>query len=434
MTVPFMRAYTELLVRTCHRRGAHAIGGMAAFIPNRRDPEVTETALAKVRDDKLRESRDGFDGTWVAHPDLVPVAMEIFDGVLGERAEPEGPAARRGRRHGRRSCSTSTVAGGAVTEAGIRANIRVALAYLDAWLRGNGAAAIDNLMEDAATAEIARSQLWLWRSPRRCSRRERYAEIRDEELARLGGGAARAAWPTPETCSTAWSSTSLRRVPDPAGVLAARTRVGTASWKTTQQRPGCESSTAWRCASPRASSAPSARARFMPQTSGRCSSTSASNGQFPSRISPDSFARLVAAAPEVRRRGPRGAVAGWAAAPLPLGRPCRSRARQRGRPTARRRWDVVGGSFDGLGEHRRRQFVIPLRGATRRSSAAPAGRAWPAGRRPGPTVRSAAGTPSSGGRPRPIDRDGTRPVPADTPTAADASSRPTASVWLLTQS
>jgi malate synthase len=185
MTVPFMRAYTELLVRTCHRRGAHAIGGMAAFIPNRRDPEVTERALAKVREDKERESRDGFDGTWVAHPDLVPLATEIFDGVLGAAAH---------QKHRTRDEVTVSadelqdlrIEGGAVTEAGIRANVRVALAYLDSWLRGTGAAAIDNLMEDAATAEIARSQLWLWRS-RGILPAERYAAIRDEELARLGG-------------------------------------------------------------------------------------------------------------------------------------------------------------------------------------------------------------------------------------------------------
>jgi malate synthase len=185
MTVPFMRAYTELLVRTCHRRGAHAIGGMAAFIPNRRDPEVTETALTKVRDDKLRESRDGFDGTWVAHPDLVPVAMDVFDAALGDAPN---------QKHRTRDEVTVTadqltdfsVSGGAVTEAGVRADIRVALAYLDAWLRGTGAAAIDNLMEDAATAEIARSQLWLWRA-RGLLPVERYAAIRDEELARLGG-------------------------------------------------------------------------------------------------------------------------------------------------------------------------------------------------------------------------------------------------------
>jgi malate synthase len=195
MTVPFMRAYTELLVATCHRRGAHAIGGMAAFIPNRRDPEVTETALAKVRADKERESGDGFDGTWVAHPDLVPVATEIFDGVLGSAPH---------QKHRRREEVAVTadqlldlrVEGGAVTEAGIRSDIRVALAYLDAWLGGTGAAAIDNLMEDAATAEIARSQLWLWRT-RGLLPVERYAAIRDEELARLGGpeaGRLRDAW------------------------------------------------------------------------------------------------------------------------------------------------------------------------------------------------------------------------------------------------
>jgi len=185
MTVPFMRAYTELLVRTCHRRGAHAIGGMAAFIPNRRDPEVTEHALAKVREDKERESRDGFDGTWVAHPDLVPVATEIFDRVLG--TAPNQKSRRRDDVHIAASQLIDLrVDGGAVTEAGIRANVRVALAYLDAWLRGTGAAAIDNLMEDAATAEIARSQLWLWRT-RGILSVERYGTIRDEELARLGG-------------------------------------------------------------------------------------------------------------------------------------------------------------------------------------------------------------------------------------------------------
>ena len=163
MTVPFMRAYTELLVRTCHRRGAHAIGGMAAFIPNRRDPAVTETALARVRDDKERESGDGFDGTWVAHPDLVPVAAEIFDRVLGDRPN-QKDRLREEVAVGADDLLDLTVPGGAVTEAGVRANVRVALAYLDSWLRGVGAAAIDNLMEDAATAEISRSQLWLWRT------------------------------------------------------------------------------------------------------------------------------------------------------------------------------------------------------------------------------------------------------------------------------
>ena len=134
MTVPFMRAYTELLVRSCHRRGAHAIGGMAAFIPSRRDPEVNEVALARVRDDKLRESGDGFDGTWVAHPDLVPVATEVFDGVLGVEPEPARPAARGRRGRRRRRSSTSTCPGGEITDAGLRANVSVGARYLDAWL------------------------------------------------------------------------------------------------------------------------------------------------------------------------------------------------------------------------------------------------------------------------------------------------------------
>jgi malate synthase len=161
MTAPFMRAYTELLVRTCHRRGAFAMGGMAAFIPSRRDPEVNERALAKVREDKQREAGDGFDGSWVAHPDLVPVCAEVFDGVLGDRPNqldklrddvtPDAPAL----------INLSGV-GGAVTGLGLRTNISVGVRYLQSWLAGNGAAAIDNLMEDAATAEISRSQIWQW--------------------------------------------------------------------------------------------------------------------------------------------------------------------------------------------------------------------------------------------------------------------------------
>ncbi len=161
MTVPFMRAYTELLVATCHARGAHAIGGMAAFIPSRRDPEANERALAKVREDKERESRDGFDGTWVAHPDLVPVATDVFDGVLGERPNQLERL--------RDDVSVSAeqlldfdVPGGEITEQGLRSNVSVGTRYLDAWLRGVGAAAIDNLMEDAATAEISRAQVWSW--------------------------------------------------------------------------------------------------------------------------------------------------------------------------------------------------------------------------------------------------------------------------------
>ena len=161
MTVPFMRAYTELLVRTCHKRGAHAMGGMAAFIPSRKDAEINATALSKVREDKLRESGDGFDGTWVAHPDLVPVAMEVFDGVLGERPHQK----ERLREDVRVSASDLidfSIPAGAITESGLRQNIGVALLYLEAWLRGTGAVAIYNLMEDTATAEISRAQVWQW--------------------------------------------------------------------------------------------------------------------------------------------------------------------------------------------------------------------------------------------------------------------------------
>jgi len=194
MTTPFMRAYTELLVRTCHRRGAHAIGGMAAFIPSRRDPVANEAAMTRVREDKVRESSDGFDGTWVAHPDLVPLATEIFDGVLGDRPNQKD----RGRDEvhvGAAELLDFAVPGGRVTENGVRLNVSVALQYLDAWLAGNGAAAINNLMEDAATAEISRSQLWQWRVGRAQMEDGRlvaaglYAAIRDQELAALGGPA-----------------------------------------------------------------------------------------------------------------------------------------------------------------------------------------------------------------------------------------------------
>ncbi len=195
MAVPFMRAYTQLLVQTCHRRDAHAIGGMSAFIPNRREPEVTANALEQVRLDKERESGDGFDGTWVAHPDLVPVAGEVFDAVLGarpnqkERLRPDVVVTAP-------DLLSVDIDGGAVTEAGVRANVSVALQYLTAWLGGNGAAAINNLMEDAATAEISRSQLWQWLHHRvslddgRPLSAELYSEIRGEELARLQSGAA----------------------------------------------------------------------------------------------------------------------------------------------------------------------------------------------------------------------------------------------------
>jgi malate synthase len=161
MTVPFMRAYAQSLVCTCHRRGAHAIGGMAAFIPSRKDAEVNARALSKVREDKEREAGDGFDGTWVAHPDLVPVAREVFDPVLGDRPHQKGHAGSAEAVDARQLLDFS-VANGAVTLSGIETNVDVALQYIEAWLRGQGAVAIHNLMEDAATAEISRSQLWQW--------------------------------------------------------------------------------------------------------------------------------------------------------------------------------------------------------------------------------------------------------------------------------
>ncbi|MFG2406481.1 malate synthase A [Streptomyces brevispora] len=161
MTAPFMRAYTELLVRTCHKRGAHAIGGMAAFIPSRRDAEVNKVAFEKVKADKDREANDGFDGSWVAHPDLVPIAMASFDAVLGEKPNQKE----------RLREDVSVAAGDLIaidtlhakpTYDGLRNAVAVGIRYIEAWLRGMGAVAIFNLMEDAATAEISRSQIWQW--------------------------------------------------------------------------------------------------------------------------------------------------------------------------------------------------------------------------------------------------------------------------------
>ncbi|HEX5240959.1 MAG TPA: malate synthase A [Candidatus Limnocylindrales bacterium] len=201
MTVPFMRAYTDRLVLTCHRRGAHAIGGMAAYIPSRRDPEVNERALAKVLEDKDRESGDGFDGTWVAHPDLVPVAREAFDAVLGERpnqrdARVADAALGSEIRQDPAKLLDFTVPGGRITVDGVRLDVSVGLRYLNSWLMGTGAAAINDLMEDAATAEISRSQLWQWRT-REVALDDgstfdaaRYQKIHDEEL-----------WPIADGCT-----------------------------------------------------------------------------------------------------------------------------------------------------------------------------------------------------------------------------------------
>jgi malate synthase len=161
MTAPFMRAYTELLVRTCHKRGAHAIGGMAAFIPSRRDAEVNKVAFEKVRADKDREAGDGFDGSWVAHPDLVPIAMESFDKVLGDK-----PNQKDRLREDVDVKAADLIAIDSLdakpTYAGLVNAVQVGIRYIEAWLRGLGAVAIFNLMEDAATAEISRSQIWQW--------------------------------------------------------------------------------------------------------------------------------------------------------------------------------------------------------------------------------------------------------------------------------
>jgi malate synthase len=160
MSVPFMRAYAEQLVDVCHRRQAHAIGGMSAFIPSRRDEEINRTALARVREDKAAEAALGFDGAWVAHPDLVPVVAEVFAGYLGD--QPNQKSRRPGIPADPARLLDVRIPDARVTDAGVRNNVSVALQYLQAWLGGSGAVAINNLMEDAATAEIARAQLWQW--------------------------------------------------------------------------------------------------------------------------------------------------------------------------------------------------------------------------------------------------------------------------------
>jgi len=161
MTVPFMRAYTELMVATCHKRGAHAIGGMSAFIPNRRDPEVTEEALEKVAADKSREATDGCDGTWVAHPDLVEIAIEEFNKVLQNKPN-QIDRLREDVSVSAQDLLSIDQTGGAITLEGLRINVEIGLRYIASWLAGTGAAAINNLMEDAATAEISRAQVWQW--------------------------------------------------------------------------------------------------------------------------------------------------------------------------------------------------------------------------------------------------------------------------------
>jgi len=194
MTVPFMRAYTELLVRTCHRRGAHAIGGMAAFIPSRKDAVVNAAALMRVTEDKTREAADGFDGSWVAHPDLVGAVLDVFNAKLGSRPN-QKDRLREDVHTTRHALLDVGIPGGQVSEWGMRTNIRVALEYIENWLDGRGAVGINNLMEDSATAEISRTQLQQWVTQgvtladgRSCTR-ELYRQFREEEAAQLGATA-----------------------------------------------------------------------------------------------------------------------------------------------------------------------------------------------------------------------------------------------------
>ena len=191
MAVPFMRAYADLLVKTCHRRGAHAMGGMSAFVPSRKDEEVNRVAMAKVREDKVREANAGFDGTWVAHPDLVPIAMAEFDHVLKNRPNKTDKQRDDVHVHGSELLDLA-IAGAGISEAGVANNINVALQYIRFWLEGVGAVALHNLMEDAATAEIARAQLWQWirhgatMVGGRKVTKQLYEDFRDRELDRLG--------------------------------------------------------------------------------------------------------------------------------------------------------------------------------------------------------------------------------------------------------
>jgi malate synthase len=183
MTVPFMRAYTELLVKTCHARGAFAMGGMAALIPSREDPDANDRAIEAVRGDKKREAEAGFDGTWVAHPDVVDVAMAEFDSVLGDapnqisRQRPDVSVSAD-------ELLDAASTPGEITEEGLRGDVNVGFQYISFWLGGRGAAGINGLMEDAATAEIARAQIWQWIRHGRVTR-ERVVEVLDEEMASI---------------------------------------------------------------------------------------------------------------------------------------------------------------------------------------------------------------------------------------------------------
>lgn len=191
MTVPFMRAYTNLLVKTCHKRGAHAMGGMAAFIPSRKDPQINQVAIEKVKEDKLRESQDGFDGTWVAHPDLVPIAREVFEKTLNNQPN-QKEKLREDVEVAAKDLYHFAVPNGTITESGVRKCISISLQYLSAWLSGFGAVGIYNLMEDVATAEICRAELWHWINNSNAKitdgrkiTTELYQQFADEEMRKL---------------------------------------------------------------------------------------------------------------------------------------------------------------------------------------------------------------------------------------------------------
>ncbi len=192
MQVPFMRAYTELMIRSCHKRGAHAIGGMAAFIPSRKDPDVNENAIKKVREDKELEVKSACDGTWVAHPDLVPIAQAVFTGAIGDQLNQKNNL-REDVHISASQLRDFKVPGGKVTEVGVRLNINIAISYLNHWLNGLAAVALHNIMEDTATAEISRAQLWQWIKHQtkledgRPFTQELYTELRNQELEALGG-------------------------------------------------------------------------------------------------------------------------------------------------------------------------------------------------------------------------------------------------------
>ncbi len=255
MNAPMMKAYSDLLVRSCHRRGAFAIGGMAAFIPSRRDAEVNERAFAKVREDKNREAEAGFDGSWVAHPDLVPVCGEIFDRVLGDRPN-QVDVLREDVEVSAADLLAVDRTPGERTEQGLRGNVRIGIQYLQAWLSGNGAAAINNLMEDAATAEISRSQVWQWiyndatLDTGETVTRELVQRIVEEEYAALRaevGDDAFAAGPLgrrPRPVRRLGPRRGLPRVPDPPGLRRPprrRIRRAGVSYLETHRRAGVSS-------------------------------------------------------------------------------------------------------------------------------------------------------------------------------------------------